>query len=85
VAGFGEAHEIIIIGTAHVSEKSIQEVVWAIEEKKPDIVAVELCPARYRSLTGQEEEKEIKISELLSGGKLYFSWCSGFWPTFKRR
>jgi len=72
VAGSGEAHEIIIIGTAHVSEKSVQEVVWAIEEKRPDIVAVELCPARYRSLTGQEEEKEIKISELLSGGKLYF-------------
>lgn len=67
-----EAHEIIIVGTAHVSEKSVQEVVSAIEEKKPDIVAVELCPARYRSLTGQEEEKEIKISELLSGGKLYF-------------
>lgn len=67
-----QAHEIIIVGTAHVSEKSVQEVVSTIEEKKPDIVAVELCPARYRSLTGQEEEKEIKISELLSGGKLYF-------------
>jgi len=67
-----QAHEIIIVGTAHVSEKSVQEVISAIEEKKPDIVAVELCPARYRSLTGQEEEKEIKISELLSGGKLYF-------------
>ncbi|MHC1687399.1 MAG: TraB/GumN family protein [Methanothrix sp.] len=67
-----QAYEIIIVGTAHVSEKSVQEVISAIEEKKPDIVAVELCPARYRSLTGQEEEKEIKISELLSGGKLYF-------------
>ena len=67
-----QAHEITIVGTAHVSEKSVQEVISAIEEKKPDIVAVELCPARYRSLTGQEEEKEIKISELLSGGKLYF-------------
>ena len=44
--GSAEAHEIIIIGTAHVSEKSVQEVVGAIEEKKPDIVAVELCPAR---------------------------------------
>ena len=72
VDGSVGAHEIIIIGTAHVSEKSVQEVVGAIEEKKPDIVAVELCPARYRSLTGQEEDKEIKISELLSGGKLYF-------------
>ncbi len=68
----GEAHEIIIVGTAHVSEKSVLEVIQAIEDMKPDIVAVELCPARYKALTGQEEEKEIKISELLSGGKLYF-------------
>lgn len=68
----GERHEIIILGTAHVSEKSVQEVTKAIEESRPDIVAVELCPARYRALTGQEEEQEIKISELLSGGKLYY-------------
>jgi hypothetical protein len=63
-----KSHEIIIIGTAHVSEKSVQEVTKAIEETKPDIVAVELCPARYKALTGQEEDTEIKISELLSGG-----------------
>lgn len=68
----GESHEIIVVGTAHVSEKSVQEVVSKIEEVRPDIVAVELCPARYRALTGQEEAKEIKIGELLSGGKLYF-------------
>ncbi len=67
-----EPHGIVIVGTAHVSEKSIEEVTKAIEETKPDIVAVELCPARYRALTGQEEEKEIKISELLNGSKLYF-------------
>lgn len=68
----GEPHEIIIVGTAHVSEKSVQEVTKAIEEQRPDIVAVELCPGRYRALTGQEEDHEIKISELLSGQKLYF-------------
>ncbi len=67
-----ESHEIIIVGTAHVSEKSVQEVVSKIEETRPDIVAVELCSARYRALIGQEEQKDIKISELLSGGKLSF-------------
>lgn len=66
-----EPHEIVIIGTAHVSEKSVREVTAAIEEIKPDIVAVELCPGRYKALTGQEEDHELKISELLSGKKLY--------------
>jgi len=63
--------EIVIVGTAHVSEKSVQEVTQAIEDLHPDIVAVELCQGRYRALTGQEEEGEIQIKEILSGGKLY--------------
>ena len=66
-----EPHEVVIIGTAHVSEKSVQEVTKAIEEMRPDIVAVELCPGRYKALTGQEEDHELKISELISGKKLY--------------
>ncbi|HPJ31024.1 MAG TPA: TraB/GumN family protein [Methanothrix sp.] len=63
--------EIVIVGTAHVSEKSVQEVRRAIEELRPDVVAVELCQGRYRALTGQEETGEIQIREILSGGKLY--------------
>jgi pheromone shutdown-related protein TraB len=80
-----ESHEVIIVGTAHVSEKSVQEVVSKIEEIRPDIVAVELCPARYRALTGQEEENEIKISELLSGGKLYFLLVQWFLAYVQRK
>lgn len=64
--------EIVIVGTAHVSEKSVAEVRETILQHRPDIVAVELCSSRYRALTGQDEADEIKISELLSGSKLYF-------------
>ena len=80
-----ESHEVIIIGTAHVSEKSVQEVISKIEDMRPDIVAVELCPARYRALTGQEEEKEIKISELLSGGKIFFFLMQLFLAYIQRK
>jgi pheromone shutdown-related protein TraB len=80
-----ESHEIIIVGTAHVSEKSVQEVISKIEETRPDIVAVELCPARYRALIGQEVEKEIKISELLSGGKLFFFLVQLFLAYIQRK
>ena len=48
-------------------------------------MAVELCPARYRALTGQEEEKEIKISELLSGGKLFFFLVQLFLAYIQRK
>lgn len=64
--------DIIIVGTAHVSEKSIAEVTRTIEESRPDVVAVELCESRYRALTGERDSDELEIKELLSGGKFYY-------------
>ena len=63
---------IIIVGTAHVSEKSIAEVNEVIEREKPDIVAVELDNARFKAIKGEEQVKEINVKDLLSGGKFYY-------------
>ena len=40
--------EIRIVGTAHVSQKSVEEVQSAIEEFKPDIVAISLTRHVFR-------------------------------------
>ncbi len=66
-----EPSRIIIIGTAHVSEKSVAEVNEAIEREKPDIVAVELCKPRYDSLKGKTTDTDVPIKEILKGGKIY--------------
>ncbi|PWB51997.1 MAG: TraB family protein [Candidatus Methanoperedenaceae archaeon] len=63
---------ITIVGTAHVSEKSIAEVNETIEREKPDIVAVELDNARFRALKGEEQVKEVNVKELLGSGKFYY-------------
>lgn len=64
--------EIILIGTAHVSEKSIAEVKEVIEREKPDVVAVELCKSRYDALKGDLKVKSISVKELIREGKVYF-------------
>ncbi len=64
--------KIIIVGTAHVSEKSIAQVNEVIEREKPDIVAVELDKARFQSIKGEEEVQEVNLKELLSDGKFYY-------------
>lgn len=63
---------IIIVGTAHVSEKSVAEVIETIEREQPDIVAVELCKGRYDALKGKTGVSKIPIKDLLSEGKVYF-------------
>ncbi len=75
------AGRVTIVGTAHVSEKSISEVNQIIEREKPDIVAVELDRGRYQALKGEEEVREINVKDLLSGGKFnYFllQWLLAF-------
>ena len=65
--------KVVLIGTAHVSEKSVEEVRNAIRNLKPDIVAVELCRARYDSLKGNvPETNQLPIKEILTEGKVYY-------------
>lgn len=66
------ADNIIIVGTAHVSDKSVADVDNAIDKEKPGAVAVELCPARYQALTEQIETKKISAKDILGGGKPYY-------------
>ncbi len=58
---------IILVGTAHVSEDSVREVEEAIERYKPDVVAVELDERRLKALREGDESREINIRELLKG------------------
>jgi len=52
---------IVIIGVAHVSTKSIEKVKEIIQREKPDIVALELDKERFNGLI-HEEEVSIKDS-----------------------
>lgn len=76
---------IVLVGTAHVSERSVEEVREAIRRHKPDIVAVELDPARYKVLTGQREWRDLPITRILSGSNPYFFIAQAFLAAMQRR
>jgi len=58
--------DIHLVGTAHVSQKSVEDVRSAIEEFQPDIVGVELDRGRFMSLT--QEMAEPSVTDILKGG-----------------
>lgn len=74
--------ELKIIGTAHVSQKSIDEVTSAIAVFEPDIIAVELDAPRYAALKQQEASTEgPTVSEILSSGnttQLLIQWLLAY-------
>ncbi|WP_449240465.1 TraB/GumN family protein [Desulfoscipio gibsoniae] len=61
--------EIILIGTAHVSPKSVDEVKEVIQSEKPDTVCVELCQPRYQSITDADRWKNTDIFKIIKDGK----------------
>ena len=61
---------VSVIGTAHVSQASVEEVETAIADEQPDVVAVELDDGRYRQLKGEEPD-DLDASDLLQGNTVF--------------
>ncbi|MES3517393.1 MAG: TraB/GumN family protein [Natronomonas sp.] len=65
-----ERGSVRVVGTAHVSEASVEEVQQTIEAERPDVVAVELDEGRYRQLKGESPD-DLDASDLLGGNTIY--------------
>jgi len=65
---------LTIIGTAHVSENSVNEVKDAIYEQQPEVVAIELDRGRYtrlkQEMAGIEEDNTISVSQIIKENKV---------------
>jgi len=71
--------EIRLVGTAHVSQASVDEVRQAIEEYQPDVVAIELDKARFAAIMNQGEKPSV--NEILKGGnfsELLVQWSLAY-------
>jgi len=60
---------LYLVGTAHVSRDSVDEVRHVIETVRPDAVCVELCPTRYEALTDADRWKKLDVFQVIRGGK----------------
>ncbi|MDZ5811842.1 TraB/GumN family protein [Halorubrum sp. AD140] len=70
VARDGEAGSVTVVGTAHVSDRSVDEVEETIERERPDVVAVELDEGRYRQLQGETPD-DLDAGDLLRGNTVF--------------
>ncbi|MGD9162737.1 MAG: TraB/GumN family protein [Desulfobacteraceae bacterium] len=61
--------EIIILGTAHVSQKSVDLVRDTIEAEKPDTVCVELCDSRFQALTQKQKWQDTDLLKVIKEKK----------------
>lgn len=74
-----------IIGTAHVSQKSVEEVQRVIRAVKPDTVCVELDQMRYEALTDDTRWRKLDIFQVIRQQKVLFLMASLALQAYQRR
>ncbi|MER2170640.1 MAG: TraB domain-containing protein, partial [Psychrobacillus psychrodurans] len=61
--------EIILIGTAHVSRQSAEQVKEVIDREQPDSVCIELDEQRYQSIKDNNKWKQTDIFKVIKDKK----------------
>ncbi|WP_449539025.1 TraB/GumN family protein [Ferdinandcohnia sp. Marseille-Q9671] len=64
-----DGKEYILIGTAHVSKHSAEQVKEVIEAEQPDSVCIELDEPRYKSMMDGNKWKEMDIFKVIKEKK----------------
>ncbi|MDX9959346.1 MAG: TraB/GumN family protein, partial [Spirochaetia bacterium] len=76
---------IVLIGTAHVSRESVDEVEAAIASEKPDMVCVELDANRWRSMTSPDAWAKTDIIKIIKDGKAFLLLATLALSAFQKR
>ena len=76
---------ITLVGTAHVSKESIEEVENTIKEIKPDCVAIELDEKRAASIQNPNKYSQLDIVKVLKRHEGFLMLANLILASFQRR
>lgn len=77
--------EYILVGTAHVSRRSAEQVKAVIESERPDSVCIELDESRYKSIAEGANWKETDIFTIIKKKKTTLLLMNLVISSFQRR
>ena len=77
--------EIILVGTAHISQDSVDTVRQVIETEQPDTVCVELDSQRHQALKDQNRWESLNIIQVIRKGQVPFLMANLALASFQKR
>ncbi|HED24359.1 MAG TPA: TraB/GumN family protein [Firmicutes bacterium] len=80
-----DGRQVILVGTAHVSKMSVEEAKEVIEREKPDTVCIELCQARYQSITDAGRWQNTDIVKIIKEGKALLLLANMVLSSYQKR
>jgi pheromone shutdown-related protein TraB len=82
---FLDGKEIILVGTAHISQDSVDTVRRVIEEEAPDTVCIELDLQRRQALQDQRRWENLNIIQVIRNGQAPFLLANLALASFQKR
>jgi pheromone shutdown-related protein TraB len=80
-----EGRDIYLVGTAHVSQRSVDDVGRVINELRPDTVCVELDAARHQALVDPKRWRKIDLFEVITKRRVVFMLANLALSSYQRR
>lgn len=80
-----QGRDIYLVGTAHVSPESVEDVRRTIEMVEPDTVCVELCQARHQAFTRPDAWRRMNVFRVVREGKAVFLLSQLILSSFYKR
>lgn len=77
--------EIILVGTAHVSQNSVDEVRQVIETENPDHICLELDKGRYESKTKEQSYANMDLKKVFKEGKTFLVLANTALASFQKK
>ncbi len=80
-----EGKEIVLVGTAHISQDSVETVRRVIEDESPETVCIELDSQRYESLRNQRRWESLNLIQVIRNGQVPFLMANLALAAFQKR
>lgn len=80
-----DGKEVFLVGTAHVSKESVDDVRKTIESIRPDSVCVELCQARFKTMVEKAAWEKMNIFKVIREKKAIFLFAQLMLSAFYHR
>lgn len=77
--------EIVLIGTAHVSKNSVEEVRETIKSEKPDSVCIELDAQRFEAINQKDKWSNTDIVQIIKSKRAGFLFANILLANYQRK
>jgi len=80
-----DGKEVYLVGTAHLSQESVQDVRTTVEQVRPQTICVELCKSRHQAITQADAWSKMDIFKVIRQKKAMFLLAQLIMSSFYRR